>query len=138
MRIDPHILTETRNALVREHVLVEATASIPFFHRATASAQAVQEKIRVLDALHQETNTKPFTLRLGQALEIAVYRALCDMADIDRGFLPFGAFLDLDEHDDATAYKQEPPPATVGRRKINGKLDFVVAWQGDIAAIRVT
>lgn len=51
-------------------------------------------------------------MRMGQALEIAVYRALKDQTTFDT----FGAFLDLDDHDDSTLYQKEEPPSSASGR----------------------
>jgi hypothetical protein len=65
-------------------------------------------------------------LKLGQALEIAVYRSLSNQTTLD--FLNFlGAFSYLDQHDDSLLYSKEEPPARL-RRGLNdaSRLDFLV------------
>ena len=72
-------------------------------------------------------------MRVGQALEIAVYRALSSQNAIE--FL--GNFKDLDEHDDSTLFKKEEPPSSISGKTIPTaqKLDFLVrhnsaGWAG--------
>jgi hypothetical protein len=61
--------------------------------------------------------------RLGQALEIATYRALCQIPKADF----YGRFVDLDAHDDSKMYSKEEPPRHIGIRSLPGKttLDFL-------------
>lgn len=63
-------------------------------------------------------------MRIGQALEIATFRALTSQNQLTF----FGHFSDLDAHDDSTLYsKQEPPSSLSGRQIPSGKsLDFLV------------
>lgn len=67
---------------------------------------------------HQDVTT-----RVGQALEIAVYRALSRQTALR--FL--GHFQDLDAHDDSFLYKKEKPPSAISGRQIpsGGRLDFL-------------
>ena len=62
--------------------------------------------------------------RIGQALEIAVYRALCNIPNVDFS----GRFVDLDAHDDAKMYSKEEPQRHIGIRSLPGKtkLDFIL------------
>jgi hypothetical protein len=62
--------------------------------------------------------------RIGQALEIATYRALCALPNADFA----GRFRDLDAHDDSTMYKKEEPPQHIGVRALKGaeRLDFIL------------
>jgi hypothetical protein len=61
---------------------------------------------------------------LGQALEIAVYRALCAIPKAEF----FGRFRDLDAHDDSTLYQKEEPPQHLGVNALAGddNLDFIL------------
>lgn len=62
--------------------------------------------------------------RIGQALEIATYRALCALPGADFS----GRFRDLETQDDSTFYKKEKPPQHIGTRSLNGaeRLDFIL------------
>jgi hypothetical protein len=62
-------------------------------------------------------------MRLGQTLEIAVYRALKEQS----AFHTFGAFLDLDSHDDSTLYQKEEQPSSASGLTMIGRADFVLA-----------
>ena len=73
------------------------------------------------------------TLRVGQALEISVYKAL--LAQQNPDFL--GSFINLDSHADGTLYEKEEPSSSLSGRHLPGKkkLDFLVrhasaGWAG--------
>jgi hypothetical protein len=129
-RIDPHILTTARATLVKSGEVIRVVrATTPWYHLAAADAQIVAERLAELDALHQQTLHRPFTLLVGQALEIAVYRAL--LAQQELRF--FGAFRNLDDHDDSTLYTKLEPPSSVSGRDIGSRhLDFIVHTAGAV------
>jgi hypothetical protein len=120
IRIDPHILTEVRNDLVKRKRLIRKDEI--WFHRAVADPQLVADRLAVLKPLHKQTAHGKFALRLGQTLEIAIQRAL-EVA----GHEFVGAFLDLDEHDDSTLYKKEEPPLRFSGARMPGdkRFDFL-------------
>jgi len=66
------------------------------------------------------------TTRVGQALEIAIYRALLEVRKFD--FL--GAFVDLDSHADDQWYTKDGPPEIVSGRQSKGPLDFILFSPG--------
>jgi hypothetical protein len=65
--------------------------------------------------------------RIGQALEIATYLALCMLPNADFS----GRFRDLADHDDATLYRKEEPPQHIGTNALSGnqRLDFILRTQ---------
>lgn len=122
MRVDPHIITKGKAALLKTGELT--TTQSLWYHLADAPSSQVARRIAELDPLHQEISTREFKHRLGQALEIAVYRALMGQQQLRY----LGAFLDLDAHDDSAAYTKEEPPSSVSGRTIPRarKFDFLV------------
>jgi hypothetical protein len=68
-----------------------------------------------------------FVKRLGQALEIAVFKALQRQTTMHF----FGAFSDLNQQDDSSLYSHQEPPAIVSGHRMPGKLDFIVL-QGEV------
>lgn len=92
----------------------------------------MQARLRELEPIYQSTTYGAFVTRAGQALEIAIFRAL--QAQQSLSFL--GHFRDLDEHEDDTMYSKEEPPSALSSRQIQtGKLDFLLAhpiagWAG--------
>lgn len=125
MRIDPHILTEARQALVKSKAFV--VADNIWYHRRIVDPARLKERLDHLQHLHALTNARGFVIRLGQTLEIAIQRAL------DQSNLEFvGAFLDLDAHDDSTLYRKEEPPLRFSGSRMPGekRFDFLVFHPG--------
>lgn len=123
-RIDPHLLTIARAQLEEAgRVLPRQRRGMAWYHLDDASPLQVEERLAELGPLHDRTSAQAFTMRVGQTLEIAVYRALTGQS------LQFlGAFPDLDEHDDSTPYSKEEPPKFLSGKSMPGdmRLDFVV------------
>ena len=130
LRVDPHILTVARNALVSNGDIVRLErAGSPWYHLSTTNPDFIADRLGVLEPLHRHTCSGSFNRRLGQTLEIACYRAFGNQ----RLLTYLGAFTDLEQHDDSTLYsKTEPPNAlnglTIGKRN----LDFIAHTQGSI------
>jgi hypothetical protein len=124
-RVDPHILTQVRHELTRRgEILPIPQTQTPWYHLSNADPQTLGARYTVLDALHRQTANGNFTVRLGQTLEIAVFRALRSQTALQY----FGAFADLDDHDDNSLYSKIEPPSFLSGRHIpdNAKLDFLV------------
>src|SRR2546428_8686859 len=124
-RIDPHVLTTARNELVKEGVIETVPGrSVRWYHLKSVREDELGERMAVLEPVYESTNDRLFTLRTGQALEIAVYKALRGQREYE--FL--GGFPDLDQHDDSTLYAKEEPPSGISGDRIRGnrKLDFVI------------
>jgi hypothetical protein len=84
--------------------------------------------------VYEAIRNEAFKKRLGQTLEIAIFRTL-EGQNAFEDFL--GSFLDLNEHDDSKPYIKEEPPRRLGKRDIEGdrRLDFLVrhptaGWAG--------
>jgi hypothetical protein len=123
-RIHPHILTTVRNRMVREGSLVRVVhANAPWFHLPNTPVDILEARLQAQLPIYQTINDGRFTRRLGQPLEIAVYRALLG-ANIEF----YGRYKDLDAHDDRTLYQKEEPPQHIGRHALPGdeRLDFIV------------
>jgi hypothetical protein len=52
-------------------------SGVPWYHLSNAHPPSVQTRLDELEQLHRLTLDHGFTLRVGQTLEIAVFRALC-------------------------------------------------------------
>ena len=136
-RIDPHVLTDVRTALVaRGEIIVRRESGAPWYHLNTTSDGDVQQRLNELQPVYARTSERNFTMRLGQALEIAIYRALQNLHDSVPGVQFFGGFRDLDAHDDATLYSKIEPEIISGRQTHRGVVDFGLGIpQGTLAAI---
>lgn len=127
-RIDPHILTEVRKEMVREGRIKRVQrAQEPWFYLPETPGKTIEARLKLQEDVLKPLHKRDVVLRLGQTLEIATYRALCDT---DMTF--FGRFKDLDDHDDSTLYKKEEPPSHIGKKALKGdeKLDFIVNMPG--------
>lgn len=120
-RVDPHILTPVRNLLVKEKRLIKIENL--WFARAIEDSQRLADKLARIRPVQTQISRGSFTKRLGQTLEIAVFKAL--MA-ANLNFT--GGFLDLTDHDDSIMYQKEEPPRSFSGRRMPGKtqFDFIV------------
>ena len=133
-RIDPHILTEARRELIKEGRVIRLTRrQIPWFHLDDASPTTLAQRLDAQEPIHRAIMKQQFTKRVGQALEIAVYRALQSQNTLES----FGRYTNLGEHDDSRLYRKEEPPSGISGREIPGerKLDFLArhpsaGWAG--------
>lgn len=124
-RIDPHILTPVRRALLDVGAVVRVDkGSNTWFHLGNAPQDLVQKRLAEQLGLFQEFTKGDLTLRVGQTLEIAAYRAMLEVPDLEF----FGRFADLNDHADDKLYSKEEPPQHLGARSLPGdlRLDFIV------------
>lgn len=123
-RVDPHILTGVRNELVREGRLIRIEKGITnWFYRSDTPPETVRKRLAEQLEVFLALSDRSLTLRVGQTLEIATFRALCQLPNAEF----FGRFLDLDGHGDESLYKKEEPPNYIGRRFLPGtNLDFLL------------
>ncbi|HEU0298527.1 MAG TPA: hypothetical protein VFR37_03715 [Longimicrobium sp.] len=135
-RVDPHVLTVARNELAREALIsVYRRNNVRWYHLSSTPHSHVVQRVDVQGQVFDRTSRKSVTLRVGQTLEIAVFKALQDQP---HHFL--GAFRDLDEHGDDTLYSKEDPPPTLSGRSLPGdlRLDFLLLHaEAGAAAIEV-
>jgi hypothetical protein len=122
-RIDPHILTDVRNRMTKEGVIsVVNRQNAPWYYASNTVPAAIEARLAELIPIYKAYND--IGGRIGQALEIATYRALCLIPNGDFS----GRFRDLDAHDDSTMYKKEEPPQHIGIKSLQGseRLDFIL------------
>jgi hypothetical protein len=136
-RINPHILTEARDLLIAEgqlHVYHPEPHRPPLYYLGNADFQQLQPRFAELQTIQGEYSRQAFSMRVGQALEIAVYRTFSSDT-FDCAY--FGGFPDLDQHDDSILYSKQEPPNYIGSNRIPGNkvLDFLVMHGGDWAGI---
>lgn len=134
-RIDPHILTEARQELVAEGVLMShrvAAHRPPWYYLGNTVFDALTDRFNLLEAIQTEYSRNEFLLRLGQALEIAVYRAL-----VAANHVFFGGYPALGLHDDSQLYSKQEPPNHIGAHAIPDArlVDYIVQHNGLWAAI---
>lgn len=123
-RIDPHVLTSARNELIDGGSIVRVIhANVPWFHLEAANPAFVASRLAAQLPTYQRLVHHNFTIRLGQTLEIATYRAFA----LIEGAEYYGMFSDLNDHDDSALYTKVEPPSQIGSRVIPGgkRLDFI-------------
>lgn len=133
MRVDPHVLTEARNSLLETGALIRKQEALTYYHLESVDAHELDAKLQIIRPLWAEVSRQDVTMRMGQALEIAAYRAFL----LQPKFHTFGSFLNLDEHGDEKLYKKEEPPSSISGRTCVGRLDFLVICEGDLAGVEL-
>ena len=133
-RINPHILTDERRFLLKNSQIVSVTHSgASWFYLPSTPRDTVNERLAEQLPIFQRLQRGNFGNRVGQCLEIAIYRALLRQSSLEY----LGGFRNLDEHDDSRLYSKEEPPQSLSGKRLTGdqKLDFVVhhpeaGWAG--------
>jgi hypothetical protein len=132
-RINPHVLSNALHELgTTGEVLELKEANGSWLYLRNAPADLMQTRLAEQLALWRLTQDARLTLRIGQTLEIAVYRAMLPQ----RSYNFLGAYLDLQDHDDKTLYRKEEPPSVLdGNSMGNRRFDFVLStpaagWAG--------
>ena len=126
-RIDPHVLTRVRAALQGQGEVIQRRVDrIPWYHLRTTPDAVVQQRLDELQPIHARTRDGRFVLRVGQALEIAIFRALRDLHTVSPEVQFFGGFRNLEEHDDSTLYSKVEPEMISGEHVGRGLVDFVL------------
>ena len=125
--LEPRILGMARKTLVRDGEIIEiARANDPsWFHLPDAPPTDVQARLAALAPVLRELSREAVSLRRGQCLELAIYRALGAQSDARY----FGRFPDFDPSVSKRKkhYRKEEPPSYIGDRAIPGerRLDFL-------------
>ena len=135
-RIDPHVLTTVRAVLVDRGEIIHRSDEngVPWYHLNMIPNDVVQERLNELQPVYAATRENKFVQRVGQALEIAIFRALQDLHADAPQVQFFGGFRDLDEHDDSDLYSKVEPQLISGRQTRRGVVDFVLAAPSGILA----
>jgi|tagenome__1003787_1003787.scaffolds.fasta_scaffold20975696_2 hypothetical protein len=122
-RIDPHVLNDVRKQLLKEGQIGRITkAGAPWYFAGNTPVEKQASRMTELLAAYEPY--LKISPRIGQALEIATYRALRQLPSADF----YGRFKDLDVHDDSTMYSKEEPPQHIGNKELTGdeRLDFIL------------
>lgn len=132
VRVHPHILTPVKSKLVKDGRLVQLSlGNAQWLHLSDENPDRVQERLGILQDLWGEYTAPAVVRRTGQALEIAIFRALV-AAD---GVTPLGGFINLDGHDDSRLCQKEELQNLNGRSLGRRSLDFIVALPPDYGGI---
>jgi hypothetical protein len=126
-RIDPHVLTTVRNQLIEEGVVIRIDNQAPWYHLNDTPEEFVKQRLAEQLPTYKGLQHGGIGTRVGQCLEIAIYRALLEQDELEY----LGSFKNLDEHDDSSLYSKEEPPQSLSGRSLDGDecLDFLVRHQ---------
>lgn len=139
-RVDPHILSAARKHLAEAGEIDSCRRSRtgPWYHLHTTPEICRERRLRELVPIAREIQTGNRGKRIGQALEIAVYRSLKQTQN-EHGLTFLGGFPCLDD-DDSRLFQKEEPPSLISGRSLTGNqsLDFcVVHPEAGLAGIEV-
>jgi hypothetical protein len=131
-RIDPLQLGDARKSMLKDGTLVKIERqNAHWFHLKETPSSQVKERLAILLPIYRRTTRGEIGKRVGQCLEIAVFKALCQQQTME--FL--GDFNDLNDHDDTKLYsKTEPPSAVSGRTIAPRSLDFITIHSQTVLA----
>jgi hypothetical protein len=122
IRIDPLHLTHARELLEKSlEVKTRKIRGTPWYFRSDTPSTDIDARLALQLPIHDETNDPTTTNLIGQALEIAVFRALASQKSLTH----LGGFSDLDSHGDDRQYTKEEN-LVINGSKIPGTLDFLV------------
>jgi len=130
-RIDPHILIPARNLLVQQGALRRIREhGRDWYALSDAPSKWIAERIESQFDVLRQTLDNAFVHRVGDALEIAVYRALKAST-----LHSLGGFRGLTDEPTTRSPRKEEPPSIFAGRELQGnkRFDFLVgqkAWAG--------
>ena len=134
-RIDPHVLTDVRAALEQSGEITRRLENaVPWYHLSAIPDDVVQQRLEQLQPIHARTREGRFVLRVGQVLEIAIFRALRELHANNRRVQFLGGFRDLNKHGDDTLYSKVEPNFINGHNVEGGLVDFVVTTPDGVQA----
>ena len=124
MRIDPHVITNALRQAGRDgQVRVMRRQTAHWYTLPSLPEPEINSRLAELEPIQRAFAQGGFVTRVGQALEIAIYRSLASNNALDL----LGGFLDLAKHGDDVLYRREEPPSLWrGNSYLRGKLDFIV------------
>ena len=113
------------NQRIEEGKVIKITMQTPWDHLNDTPEAILKKRLDEQLPIHQQYGK--IGSRVGQCLEIAIYRALLKQDELEY----LGRFKNLDEHDDDQLYSKEEPPQFLSGRSLDGeeRLDFLVRHQ---------
>lgn len=124
-RIDPHVLTPVRKDMEEEGIIARRLAGgNTWYFLGNSNPVVVDARLAAQVADFRAFTGNNIQQRVGQALEIATYRALTR----SDAFEFFGRFPNLDVPNASGLYPKQEPPSYIGGMSLDGDqaLDFLV------------
>ena len=136
-RIDPHVLSTSRDELLKRGQMARLKhRNVSWYYLPEIDRQRRNNRFQEQEPIHTALSREDLSIRIGQALEIAVFRLLRTQS-----LHSFGNYPDLEQHADDELYRKAEPPTDANGREIPGdkKLDFLIAAGGEsgLAGIEV-
>lgn len=126
-RVQPHIITTAKQALMKEgRIAVLTSKNAQWLHLSDADPAKVSARLETLRPIWESFTATPVSKRTGQALEIAIWRAMLAAPAIQT----IGGFQDVDAHDDATMFTKQEIHHLNGRTLGKESLDFIALANG--------
>jgi hypothetical protein len=134
LRIQPHILTGVRASLVKQGQVVSLKAgNASWLHLADENPAKVTARFAELSEIWGAFSAFPVRMRTGQALEIAVYKAMLAAPDVKT----FGGFTDLSVAAKTGLYQKDEVHTLDGKSLGKEALDFIVQAGGQDCGVEV-
>jgi hypothetical protein len=131
-RVHPHIITPVKQAMIREgRIVLISTANAQWLHLAEANPLTVAARFEALKPIWENFTATPVARRTGQALEIAIWRALQAAPSI----FTIGGFHDVDAHDDSTLFAKQEVQVLNGKSLGKEALDFIAQIDGHLVGV---
>jgi hypothetical protein len=126
-RVQPHIITPSKQALIKEgRVAIVKSKNAQWLHLSDADPAKVSARLETLLPIWEEFTSTPVAKRTGQALEIAIWRAMLASPAIQT----IGGFQDVDAHDDSTMFAKQEIHHFNGNTLAKESLDFIAHVNG--------
>ena len=129
MRVDPHLLGFALRDLVERELLSEHSHSgvHKWFSHRLEKPERIEPVLDKLAPLYAHVSTGQFPNRVGDALEVVVFKAIRELSKTEDRFRYFGS-LDIDQPKDAHGrYRKNEPPQRIGENKTLKQADFILS-----------
>lgn len=129
MRVDPHLLGFALRDLVERGLLSEHSHSDThkwFSHR-LEKPERVEPVLAKLAPLYAHVTTGHFPNKVGDALEVIVFKTIRELSNTDDRFRYFGS-LEIDKQKNIYGrYRKNEPPQRIGENKTLKQADFLLS-----------
>jgi hypothetical protein len=136
MRVDPHLLTQSKKGLIAEKRIIPITdRQVEWYALQETPDVAIERRLRELRPIHRALSNKNVAKRLGDSLEIAFFLAAKDCPDYDL----LGGFDLSQRKGNAHLYEKDEPGASIRGKRISGhrKLDFILRYPDGYAGVEI-
>lgn len=133
-RIEPQLIGEALSRMRKAGEVVsfnDPASGTKWHHLTTMPADYVSQRLAAQRPIYQQVHGSEFVKRVGDALEVAVFRAI-----LEAKYHHWGGFVSIDGPD-SVRYKKIEPPTTYNLRTSASPVDFHALVGGEVVAIEV-